>query len=346
MRSSTTRCNVPPPCANLGRTAPSWGPALGLGAVAAAELIGGGSALGKGAPEAATTGPDKGVLRTGQIPARAKRVVQMHMWGAVSQVDTFDYKPTLYQMHGKEIPPSVKNNGARISAMSNGQTSFPICKPLWPVQAVRPERTWASELFRHTGAIADDLTFIHSMHTDARQSRPGRHLPAHRLPAGGPAVGGAWVNYALGTDNANLPSYRGDEVAATSQAGVAADLGAPGARASCPATTRASSSARAPSRCSTSPIRTASASGERRAQLRRDRRHCPSDQYRALGRPRDPVQGQPVRDGLSDAGLGARRSPTSPTSPTTSSTCTGPTCASPAPSPATAFWPAGCSSAG
>ena len=39
------------------------------------------------------------------------------------------------------------------------------------------------------------------------------------------------------------------------------------------------------------------------------------------------------------------RSPTSPTSPTTCSTCTGPTCASPARSPATACWRGGWPSA-
>jgi hypothetical protein len=192
--------------ANLGRRS-ILGAGVGRGAVAAAELLGGASALGKGAPQANATGPDKGILKTGQIPAKAKRVVQMHMWGAVSQVDTFDYKPVLYQMHEKEIPPSIKNNGARISAMSNGQTSFPVCKPLWEYKQYGQSGTWASELFRHTGAIADDLSFIHSMHTPHVNHDPaGIFLHTGFQLAGRPSSG-AWVNYALGTDNANLPSF-------------------------------------------------------------------------------------------------------------------------------------------
>ena len=38
----------------------------------------------------------------------AKRVIRIHMIGAVSQVDTFDYKPMLDKMHGQEIPPSIR----------------------------------------------------------------------------------------------------------------------------------------------------------------------------------------------------------------------------------------------
>ena len=43
-------------------------------------------------------GPDLGLLRTGHVPGKAKRVISIHMWGAVSQVDTFDYKPKLIKM--------------------------------------------------------------------------------------------------------------------------------------------------------------------------------------------------------------------------------------------------------
>ena len=77
------------------------------------------------------------LLNSGHFPARAKRVISIQMCGAVSQVDTFDYKPTLIKMHGQEIPPSVKNKGGRISAMSNAQSAFPLVDTAAPVPAVR-----------------------------------------------------------------------------------------------------------------------------------------------------------------------------------------------------------------
>src|SRR3569623_358284 len=88
------------------------GTSMGLGAVAAAELISGGKSQAKdsGSP-AGNAGPDMGKLTTGQFPARAKRVIDIHMKGAVSQVDTFDYTPTVIKLHGTEKPPTVKCRG-------------------------------------------------------------------------------------------------------------------------------------------------------------------------------------------------------------------------------------------
>src|ERR1700748_964298 len=103
------------------------GTGMGLGAIAAAELLGGGTSLAKagGASSGGDAGPDMGKLTTGQFPARAKRVIDIHMKGAISQVDTFDYKPTVIKRHGQEIPPSVKGT-AKVSAMSNAQSTFPV----------------------------------------------------------------------------------------------------------------------------------------------------------------------------------------------------------------------------
>ena len=183
------------------------GAGVGLGAVAAAEMLGGVGALGRAAPKAPSGGPDLGLMRTGQIPARAKRVVVMHMWGAVSQVDTFDYKPTLIKMHGQEIPPSVKSRGGRISSMSNGQTSFPLCKPLWDYKQYGQSGSWVSDLYPHTAKIVDDLTFVHTVNTPHVNHDPaGVFLHTGFQLAGRPSAG-AWVNYALGTDNTNLPAF-------------------------------------------------------------------------------------------------------------------------------------------
>jgi Protein of unknown function (DUF1501) len=180
---------------------------LGLGAVALANCFSE-RTLGFALPKRTDTpGIDLGALGTGQFPARAKRVVFIHMLGAVSQVDTFDFKPELVKRHGEEIPPSVKANGQRISAMSNGQTSYPLLKPLWPYKRYGQSGTWASDLMQHIGAISDDITFIHTMNTPHVNHDPAAVFLQTGFQLNGRPSAGAWVNYALGADNANLPAF-------------------------------------------------------------------------------------------------------------------------------------------
>src|SRR5690349_9570426 len=89
--------------ANMGRRA-LLGGGVGLGTIAAAELLGVTNAMGQGAPakgkgDAPAFRPDKGAIATGQFAPKAKRIIAIHQMGAPSQVDTFDYKPTLVKMN-------------------------------------------------------------------------------------------------------------------------------------------------------------------------------------------------------------------------------------------------------
>jgi hypothetical protein len=186
------------------------GTSLGLGTLAAAELLGGFkgvAAAGEAVrPVAASGGQDLGKLATGHFPARARRVIDIHMKGAVSQVDTFDYKPELAKYHGTELPDSIKGT-AKISSMSNAQSTFPVLAPIATFRQYGQSGRWVSDLFRHVGSVADDLTFIHSIWTPQVNHDPADILlhTGFQLP-GRPSTG-AWVNYALGSDNANLPAF-------------------------------------------------------------------------------------------------------------------------------------------
>ena len=101
-----------------------------------------------------------GVLGAGQFPPRAKRVIMLHMLGAISHVDTFDYKPMLEKMHG----PGAAAVGARDAAAVDD-----VGRPVG-VPDRRPARgrsssdgesgAWVSDLLPYTGAIADELCFI------------------------------------------------------------------------------------------------------------------------------------------------------------------------------------------
>ncbi len=182
------------------------GAGAGLGAVAAFELLGRRASATNGGPIPVPDGPDLGALVSGQFPAKAKQVVSIHMWGAVSQVDAFDYKPALWKHHGEEIPPSVKGT-AKISAMTNSQSSFPVMKPIANFKQYGQCGRWISDLFPYTGAIADDLTFVHTMNTPHVNHDPAAIFLHTGFQLSGRPSAGAWVNYALGTDNANLPAY-------------------------------------------------------------------------------------------------------------------------------------------
>ncbi len=88
----------------------------GLGALSLLDLAGG------GAFAAGTETMNVGVLGSGPLKASAKRVICLHMLGAISHVDTFDYKPMLVKMHGQNLPESVRNT-QRLSTMSGGQSA-------------------------------------------------------------------------------------------------------------------------------------------------------------------------------------------------------------------------------
>jgi hypothetical protein len=106
----------------------------GLGWISAAELLGTPAWAAASGVSRQTGAPfSHGVLQQAHFPATAKRVIYLHMLGAISQVDTLDHKPLLAKMHSQELPPSVRGN-SRLSTMVAGQTSFPIVAPLAPFQ--------------------------------------------------------------------------------------------------------------------------------------------------------------------------------------------------------------------
>ena len=140
------------------------------------------------------------------MPARAKRVICLHMLGAISHVDTFDYKPTLERMHGQDLPPSVRET-QRLSTMSGGQSAFPIVGPLRPFKQRGESGAWVSDFLPYTGAIADELCFVKSLHTEHVNHDPASKFLHTGFQLAGRPSAGAWVSYALGSDNRDLPNF-------------------------------------------------------------------------------------------------------------------------------------------
>ncbi|MHC5005264.1 MAG: DUF1501 domain-containing protein [Planctomycetota bacterium] len=158
-----------------------------LGAMGAMAL----SSLGRSTPALAAGATGGASHRGVHFRPRAKRVIYMHMEGAPSQIDLFDYKPQLRTRFDEDLPDSIRR-GQRLTGMTSGQDRFPVAPSLFRFSryANNEDGMWISELMPHTGAIAKELCFIHSMHTDAINHEPGitffqtgSQQPGRNLPA-------------------------------------------------------------------------------------------------------------------------------------------------------------------
>jgi hypothetical protein len=140
------------------------------------------------------------------FPPKAKRVIYLHQSGAPSQIDLFDYKPKLDKLHGSELPNSVRN-GQRITGMTAGQSSFPVAKSLFKFSQYGQTGAWFSELVPHMGKIADEMTIVKTVNTDAINHDPAiTFIQTGSQQPGRPSMG-SWVSYGLGSENENLPAF-------------------------------------------------------------------------------------------------------------------------------------------
>jgi len=136
----------------------------------------------------------------------AKRVIYLFQSGAPSQVDLFDNKPELNKRHGQELPDDVRQ-GQRLTTMTSGQTSFPLNKSPFSFERVGESGATISELLPHHKKVVDDLCIIQSVHTEAINHDPAiTFCQTGSQIAGRPSMG-AWLSYALGSENENLPSF-------------------------------------------------------------------------------------------------------------------------------------------
>ena len=176
----------------------------GLGTAALDGLLGrralaGGDAV-AGVPAAPLAGP--------HFAPKAKRIIYLHMEGAPSQLDLYDHKPQLEARFDQDLPDSVRN-GQRITTMTSGQSRFPVAPSMFRFDrhANAQDGVMLSELIPHTGSVAGDLCFVHSMHTQAINHEPGITFFQTGSEQPGRASFGSWMSYGLGSMNANLPSF-------------------------------------------------------------------------------------------------------------------------------------------
>ncbi|MCC6510186.1 MAG: DUF1501 domain-containing protein [Pirellulaceae bacterium] len=167
----------------------------GLGRVTAAEPAGPES------PNAASAS-----VKPPHFAPKAKRVIYLFQSGGPSHLEMLDYKPRLPELHGQELPDSIRQ-GQRLTGMTSGQKSFPVVAPKFKFEQHGNSGTWLSELLPHTGRIVDQLCLVRSMHTEAINHDPAiTFLQTGSQQPGRPSLG-AWMSYGLGTEAAELPAF-------------------------------------------------------------------------------------------------------------------------------------------
>ncbi|MFN9603786.1 MAG: DUF1501 domain-containing protein [Planctomycetota bacterium] len=172
---------------------------LGLGAMALAAMHG------TQGPVAAETDTNGKPLRpkAPPLPARAQRVIYLHMAGSPSQLELFDYKPELNQYSGKDCPKEYLE-GKRFAFIKGIPK---MLGPMFQFQQQGQSGQWVSELLPNIAKCIDDLAVIRSMTTDQFNHSPAQllvHTGQARL--GYPSIG-SWTTYGLGTENEDLPGF-------------------------------------------------------------------------------------------------------------------------------------------
>ncbi len=176
--------------------------ASALGAVALTSLLGGERLL------ASAEAADNGVRLTPSRPfaprsshhtPRAKNVLVLFCAGAVSQLETWDYKPELYKWDGKPMEggPAVTFQGP----------AGELARPQYPFRQRGQTGKWVSDMLPHLAELTDEIAFLHSLTSKSNTHGPAENfLSTGYVLDGFPSVG-SWISYALGSENQNLPAY-------------------------------------------------------------------------------------------------------------------------------------------
>lgn len=186
------------PCGNTRREF-VWQMGGGFAGLALSSLLDGDGVFNGRVAAAESTGPL--ASRPAHLPTKAKACIFLMMNGAPSQVDTFDYKPSLEKYAGQPLPEGknyINSGGRRVGFLTPAFRKF------------RPggeSGQLISDYFPNVRRHADKLAVIKSCHTDSHAH--GSALVAMNTGKtfiGRPSLG-SWCVYGLGTENQSLPGY-------------------------------------------------------------------------------------------------------------------------------------------
>ncbi|WP_417732643.1 DUF1501 domain-containing protein [Rosistilla oblonga] len=138
--------------------------------------------------------------RDSHFAPRAKNVLMIFCSGACSQIDTFDYKPELIKRHGQPLP-GAENLLTFQGAQGN------LTKSPWKFRPRGESGKMVSDLVPMLGELADEMCFFHSLTGKTNTHGPGENFMSTGFTLDGFPSMGAWLTWALGTENTDLPAY-------------------------------------------------------------------------------------------------------------------------------------------
>lgn len=170
---------------------------LGFGMLAAGYL------LQRDAAAATAAGRNPFAPKTPPLPAKAKSVIFLFMHGGPSHLDTFDPKPLLAQLDGRNVPPSFGKVDFQFTKMDDA----PLMASRFEFKKRGQSGLEISTLFEHTAKFADDLAVVRSCHHDGFTHVAGQTwMNSGWGRVGRPSIG-SWIVYGLGSESENLPAY-------------------------------------------------------------------------------------------------------------------------------------------
>lgn len=169
----------------------------GLGSIALAELLRNDRLL--ASPTATIDASNPYAPRQPHFAAKAKNVVVIFCAGAVSQLETWDYKPELIKWDDKPLPggPAVTFQGP----------AGKLARPQYGFRQHGETGKWVSDMIPHLAELTDDIAFVHSLTSKSNTHGPAENFLSTGFVLDGFPSLGSWVTYALGSENDNLPAY-------------------------------------------------------------------------------------------------------------------------------------------
>ena len=175
------------------------GSATALGSIALTNLLGLDGLL-AAAPAGPVIDPTRPYApRPPHFPAKAKSVIVIFCAGAVSQLETWDYKPELIKWDNQPLPggPAVTFQGPAGN----------LARPQYGFRQRGRTGKWVSDLIPHLAELTDDIAFIHSLTSKSNTHGPAENFLSTGFNLDGFPSLGSWATYALGSESQELPSY-------------------------------------------------------------------------------------------------------------------------------------------
>jgi hypothetical protein len=174
----------------------------GIGGMALGSLLAGEASADSGGESDRTAGNPL-ATQAPHFPAKAKRVIYLHMTGSPPNLDLFDYKPELNKRDEQDCPDQFL--AGREFAFTTGVPKLMGSPRKW--SRVGENGMWMSDAIPHFHDIADEMCVVHSMYTDQFNHAPAALLVYTGSPRAGRPSMGSWVTYGLGSENENLPGF-------------------------------------------------------------------------------------------------------------------------------------------